>query len=95
MGAVVGCLYLDLFISEPQSLKDKRRVLRRIRDRARQKFQIALAEIDGQDLWQSCRLAVVAVSNERQQVDRMLGAVANWVEHEPGCVVSGRRLEWR
>ena len=95
MGAVVGCLYLDLFISEAQSLKDKRRVLRRFKDRARQKFQVALAEVGGQDLWQRAEVVLVAVSNEQQQVDRMLAHVAEWAEQEPGFVVAGRRLEWR
>ena len=95
MGAVVGCLYLDLFISEAQSLKDKRRVLRRFKDRARQKFQVALAEVGGQDLWQRAEVALVAVSNEQQRVDRMLAHVAEWAEQEPGFVIAGRRLEWR
>jgi len=95
MGAVVGCLYLDLFISEAQSLKDKRRVLRRLKDKAQLKFHVAVAEIDGQDLWQRSQLAFVSVSNERQQVDRTLGAVSDWAEREPGFVIADRRLEWR
>jgi len=95
MGAVVGCLYLDLFISEAQSLKDKRRVLRRLKDRAHQKFPVAIAEIDGQDLWQRAQMAFVAVSNEQKQVDRMLAGVADWAEQEPGFIISERRLEWR
>jgi uncharacterized protein YlxP (DUF503 family) len=95
MSAVVGCLYLDLFISEAQSLKDKRRVLRRLKDKAQLKFHVAVAELDGQELWQRSQLAFVSVSNERQQVDRTLGAVADWAEREPGFVISDRRLEWR
>jgi uncharacterized protein YlxP (DUF503 family) len=95
MGVVVGCLYLDLFISEAQSLKDKRRVLRRLKDKAHLKFHVAVAETDDQELWQRARLAFVSVSNERQQVDRTLGAVADWAAGEPGFVISDRQLEWR
>lgn len=95
MGAVIGCLYLDLFISEAQSLKDKRRVLRRLKDKAQLKFHVAVAEIDGQELWQRSSLAFVTVSNERQQVDRTLGAVGDWAEREPGFIIADRRLEWR
>jgi uncharacterized protein YlxP (DUF503 family) len=95
MTAVVGCLYLDLFISESQSLKDKRRVLRRIKDRAQQKFRVAVAETGGQDLWQKAEVTFVAVANERLQVDRTLSSVADWVNKEPGFVIAERRLEWR
>jgi uncharacterized protein YlxP (DUF503 family) len=56
---------------------------------------VALAEVGGQDLWQRAEVALVAVSNEQQQVDRMLAHVAEWAEQEPGFVVAGRRLEWR
>jgi uncharacterized protein YlxP (DUF503 family) len=95
MGAVVGCLYLDLFLSQAQSLKDKRRVLRRVKDRAQQKFRVAVAEVDGLDLWQKAGLVFVAVANERQQVDRTLATLAEWAQQQTGFVVAGRRLEWR
>lgn len=95
MSVIVGCLYLELFLSEARSLKDKRQVLRRLKDRAHQKFGVAVAETDRQDLWQRAELTFVAVANERQQVDRTLGTVADWAEREPGFVISARRLEWR
>ena len=95
MSAIVGCLYLDLFLSEARSLKDKRQVIRRLKDRAHNKFGVAVAETDSQELWQRAEITFVAVANERQQVDRMLGSVANWAEGEPGFIISDRRLEWR
>lgn len=95
MSAIVGCLYLELFLSEARSLKDKRQVLRRLKDRAHNKFGVAVAETDGQDLWQRAEIVFVAVANERQQVDRMLSSVANWADGEPGFIIANRRLEWR
>lgn len=95
MSVVVGCLHLDLFLSESRSLKDKRQVIKRLKDRAHSKFGVAVAETDGQDLWQRAEITFVAVANERQQVDRMLGSVAQWAEGESGFVIASRRLEWR
>jgi uncharacterized protein YlxP (DUF503 family) len=95
MTAVVGCLYLELFISEAQSLKDKRRVVKSLKDRMQQKFPVATAEIGDTELWQRAELAIVSVSNEQKQVDRVLATIADWATRQAGCVISGHRLEWR
>jgi uncharacterized protein YlxP (DUF503 family) len=95
MSAVVGCLYLELFISEAQSLKDKRKVVKSLKDRMQQKFPVATAEIGETGLWQRAELAVVSVSNEQKQVDRVLATLADWVTSQAGFVVSAQRLEWR
>lgn len=95
MGVVVGCLYLDLFISEAQSLKDRRRVLNSLKERLHQKFPVASAEVGETDLWQRAELAIVSVSNEQRHVDEVLSSLADWAGRQHGFVVSGRRLEWR
>jgi uncharacterized protein YlxP (DUF503 family) len=95
MTVIVGCLYLDVYISDAHSLKDKRRVLRRLKDHAHAKFRVAVAETDGQDLWQRAELTFVAVANEQKQVDRTLGSVSKWANQETGCIIAGQRLEWR
>jgi uncharacterized protein YlxP (DUF503 family) len=95
MTAVVGCLYLELFIAEAQSLKDKRRVVKSLKDRMHQKFPVAMAEVGETGLWQRAELAVVSISNEQKQVDRVLGTLADWVARQAGFVVSDQRLEWR
>ena len=58
----VGLLTLELHIAEAQSLKDKRQVLRSLKDRLRAKFNVAVAELDFEDKWQR---SVVGVVNER------------------------------
>ena len=52
MGIIVGLCTVELFIPESQSLKDKRQVLLSLKDRLREKFNLSVAEVDGQDLWQ-------------------------------------------
>ena len=69
-----------------QSLKDKRMVLRRIKDRL-QKFNVAVAELEHQDLWQRASLGVVAISNTTIHVEQELAAAADEIERlEPGLI---------
>ena len=83
---VVALLTIELFIPGAQSLKEKRMVLRRIKDRVK-KFNIAVSEVEHQNLWQRAGLAVVTVSSDQQHADRELAAVADEIERvEPGLI---------
>ena len=85
---IVGLLTLELHLPGAQSLKDKRMVLRSIKDRMK-KFNVAVAEVEHQDLWQRATLGVVTVSHSTEAVDRALGAVADEVERvEPGLITA-------
>ena len=82
----VAVLAVELHIPYSQSLKDKRMVLRRITDRL-QKFNVAVAEIEHQDLWQRARLGIVAISTSSEHVEQQLAKVADEIERvEPGLV---------
>jgi uncharacterized protein YlxP (DUF503 family) len=86
--AVVGLLTIELHISGARSLKEKRMVVRSLRERLK-KFNVAVAEIEFQDLWQRAALGVVAISNEQAHVDQTLASVADEVERlEPGLIAS-------
>ena len=61
----VGLLTLEIHLPYAHSLKEKRAVLRKIRDRLRSRFNVAVAELDHQDVWQQMTLGVVSVSNSR------------------------------
>ena len=83
---VVGLLSIELHIPHSQSLKDKRMVLRRVKDRL-QKFNVAVAEVEHQDLWQRAGLGVVAISTTADHVERELAAAASEIERvEPGLI---------
>ncbi|HZS50943.1 MAG TPA: DUF503 domain-containing protein [Bryobacterales bacterium] len=68
----IGVLTLDLHIEHSHSLKDKRQVLRSLRDRLRGRFNVATAEIDHQDSWQRAVIAVVTLSGDRLYVEHTL-----------------------
>src|SRR5271169_5129587 len=58
----VGLLTLELYIPDAQSLKDKRQVLRSLKDRLRGHFNVAVAELEHQDLWQRSIVGVVGIA---------------------------------
>lgn len=83
---VIGLLTIELHLPGAQSLKDKRMVLRGVKDRLR-KFNVAVAEIAHQDRWQLAHLGVVAISTSNDAVDRALAAVVDEIERtEPGLI---------
>ena len=71
----VGLLTLELHLAEAQSLKDKRQVLRRLKERLRAHFNVAVAELDFEDTWQRSVVGVVTLSNEEQHVEESLQKV--------------------
>ncbi len=82
----VALLLVELHIPGARSLKDKRMVLRRIKDRLKT-FNVAVSEVEHQDLWQRAGLAVVTVSPDQSHADRELAAVADEIDRvEPGLV---------
>jgi len=71
----VGLLTLELHVADAQSLKDKRQVLRSLKERLRAHFNVAVAELDFEDTWQRSVVGVVTVSNEEQHVEEALQKV--------------------
>ncbi len=80
----IAHLTIELRIEGAQSLKDKRQVLRRMKDRLRHSFNVSVAEMDASDLWQRATIGVVSISDSRdyleglmQNVERSAGAIAS------------------
>ena len=80
MAMILGTAQLLIQIPEAQSLKDRRRVIRSIVQRVRARFDVAIAEIDDQQYWQSARIGLVAVSNSSKHVDEVIQQVIGFVE---------------
>ena len=90
---IVGLLSLELHFPGARSLKDKRTVLRSVKDRLR-KLNVSVAELDHQDLWQRARLGVVVVGRSQAAVEQSLDAVVEEIERrDPGLIV-GTKLDW-
>jgi uncharacterized protein len=71
----VGLLTLELHLPEAQSLKDKRQVVRSLKDRLRGHFNVAVAELDFEEVWQRSVVGVVTLANQEQHVEESLQKV--------------------
>jgi uncharacterized protein len=77
---IVGVCRLTLMAPESHSLKEKRMVLRSIKDRTRLKFNVAIAEVGDQDAWQQAVLGFAVVANERGFVESMVEKIVNFID---------------
>lgn len=77
---VVGICKLILYIPACHSLKEKRQVLRRLKDRTVNKFRIPVAEVGDQDLWQKSEIGFAAVGNDRRKIESHLRSMADFIE---------------
>ena len=92
--ATIGVLTLELRLENSHSLKDKRHVVQSLKDRLRNKFNVAVAEIDHQDLWQRAAVAAVTVSSDHVHAEKVLRSV----EEEAAAMLGGQLadavVEW-
>ncbi|RYZ37264.1 MAG: DUF503 domain-containing protein [Myxococcaceae bacterium] len=89
----VGVARLTLQIPESASLKSKRQVLRRVTDRVKARFNVAVAEVDDQDLWQKASVALAVVGNERRHVDEQLEKIIHFIEEMYVAPLMARETE--
>ena len=75
----IGLLTLEVVLPYAQSLKDKRQVIRRLRDRLK-KFNVSVAECGHQDLWQRSTLGIVAIASDHLILERTLQTVTDEAE---------------
>jgi hypothetical protein len=77
----VAILRIVLFIGNSNSLKAKRMVLHSLKTRLRNRFNIAICEIDDYDKWQKSTLAIVGVQKDKSYIDREFSRIINFVEN--------------
>jgi uncharacterized protein len=92
--AAVGVLTLELRLEHSHSLKDKRHVVEGLKSRLRNKFNVAVAEIDYQDLWQRAAVAAVTVSSDRVQAEKVLQGVEDEAAALLGDGLAVTSVEW-
>ncbi|MDR4494748.1 MAG: DUF503 domain-containing protein [Nitrospirales bacterium] len=90
---IVGICTVELHIPEAQSLKGKRQVLKSLTSRLRNRFNIAVAEIDDHDLWQKAILGIACVANESSMVNQTLDQVLNVIQGNPSLQLLRSQIE--
>lgn len=92
--AAIGVLTLELRLPEAHSLKEKRHEVKSLKDRLRHKYNVAVAEIGYQDLWQRALVAVVTVSADRPYAEQLLQSVEREAAAQLGPMLAEATLEW-
>jgi len=91
---VVGVLRLEVLLPENHSLKGKRSVLRAIKARVRDKFNVSIAECDDHDLWQRATLGVSQVGADQPHVDSCLREVVKFIDDLQLAELGAERVEF-
>jgi len=90
----IGLLTLEIHILDAQSLKDKRQVLRSLKDRLRAHYNVAVAELEHQDTWQRSRIGVVTISGDVGYLEKSLAEIAAESERVLGRDLVSQEVEY-
>ena len=90
----VGLCTVELFIPDGHSLKEKRQVLQSLKTRLQDKFNLSVAEVGDQDLWQKAVLGLACVANESAHVNQVLDQAVNLIQSVPAIQLLRSRIEF-
>jgi uncharacterized protein YlxP (DUF503 family) len=90
---VVGLASIDIHIPESGSLKSKRHVLKGIKDRVKNKFNVSIAEVGHNDLWQRATIGVSVVANDKNFANQVLSKVVEHIGKENGLQILDYSIE--
>jgi uncharacterized protein YlxP (DUF503 family) len=92
---IVGVTSWELHLPASQSLKDKRRIVKSLKDRLHQKFGVSAAEVDHQDLWQRALIAAAVVSGDARHAEEVLASCDRLVRAEPLANIIASETTWQ
>ena len=90
---IVGTLRFRLLLRESRTLKDKRQVVKSIKDRLRNSFNVSVAEVEHQDNRQLAVLGIAMVSNEAHHLKTALGQIVEALRCHPVAELVGHEME--
>lgn len=90
----IGALTLELRLESSHSLKEKRHVVKSLQERLRNQFNVSVAEIDYQDLWQRALISVVTVSSNHEHAEKVLQSAERFAASLLGQQLVSASVEW-
>ncbi len=90
---VVGVITLELLLAGAKSLKDKRKVLKSLLERLKNRFNISVSEVGRQDNWKYSTVGISAVSGDMAYMQNILDSVVRFVENHEGVEVISMERE--
>lgn len=90
----IGVLTLELWIEDAHSLKEKRHVVSSVKEKLRHRFNVAVAEIGYQDVWQRALISAVTVSSDHTYAEGVLQSVEREAANLLGGMLVSTTVEW-
>ncbi|KGX93131.1 hypothetical protein N781_11995 [Pontibacillus halophilus JSM 076056 = DSM 19796] len=91
---MIGSLEVECIIYDAHSLKEKRSVIKRVLVRASQEYNVAVSELDYQDLWQRTLLGFVTISSSKVSAEKELNRVLAFLDSFPEIEVTTNSFTW-
>jgi uncharacterized protein len=91
---MIGLAEVECMIYDAQSLKDKRAVLQRILTRLKQNFNVSVAEMEHQDVWQRTKISIVTVASSKVAAERELNHALRLIDSFPEIERTITEIEW-
>ncbi|HCL91075.1 MAG TPA: DUF503 domain-containing protein [Candidatus Atribacteria bacterium] len=77
-----GICTINLYFPDSHSLKDKRNIIKSIKSRIRNNFNVSVSEINNHDLWKNTTLGIACIGNEKRYLDNVLNEVIKFIENQ-------------
>jgi hypothetical protein len=91
---IIAVLKVDFYLHGASSLKDKRTIIRGIKDRLNKKFNVSLAEVDFQDKWQRARLGIVQVGSDFKYLEQNMNTIFKILDSNASAEIIEHSLEF-
>ena len=89
----IGSASIELHLPASNSLKSKRQIIKALKDRLHNKFNVSVAEVDHNDLWQRALLGVAVVANQQTHAQQVLSEVVEYIHREAGVEIIDQQIE--
>ena len=91
---IIGLVVVELHLHGIGSLKEKRSIISSLTSRLQKTFNVSVAEVGYQDLWQSSAIAVAAVTSSRSHADQITNNIIKWIEDNfPDLEIMNEHIE--
>lgn len=89
---VIGYLKVEIMIPEARSLKEKRMIIKSIKDQARARFNISIAQLDSHNRWQHAIIGIAAIGNDCSSLNKMMSNFLKWLEMQKSIYIIKHNL---
>ncbi|AHM56167.1 hypothetical protein EAL2_c08670 [Peptoclostridium acidaminophilum DSM 3953] len=89
----VGVCTLELYIFHAYSLKDKRQVIKSIIDRLKSRYNISVAEVGQNDVWNKSEIGISCVSNSKSQINEVFNKIVDFIDNDERVEITNMEME--